>query len=270
MTSPSPTANDVVLAESHGPVLVLTLNRPTKLNAWNDAMESRYFALLDEAEADPDVRAVVLTGAGRGFCSGADMEDMAIVGEREDISIPQAAVPHYRPLTFRKPLIAAINGAAAGIGLVHALYCDIRFAAPDTKFTTSFSRRGLVAEYGASWLLPRIVGRGRAADLLFSSRVVNGKEATSIGLVDFVAESDQVLSAAIKYASDLASNCSPASVSTIKAQLLLAEENSFYEAFTDADARTLEALNKPDLVEGVMSYIEGRPPAFPGLSFPQE
>ncbi|MGV9612204.1 enoyl-CoA hydratase-related protein [Nocardia xishanensis] len=261
---------DVVLAERHGPVLVLTLNRPEKLNAWNDAMESRYYTLLDEAEADPEVRVVVLTGAGRGFCSGADMEDMAIVRERAEITIPQAAVPQCRPLIFKKPLIAAVNGAAAGIGLVHALYCDIRFASAEAKFTTSFSRRGLVAEYGASWLLPRIVGHSRAADLLLSGRVVKGTEAASIGLVDFVTDTDHLLTTALDYASDLASNCSPASMSTIKAQLFFAEENSFYAAFADADIRTLEAVVKPDLVEGVTSYLEGRPPAFPGLSFRQQ
>ena len=266
MTDTASEYEETVRAERHGGVLVLTLNRPDRLNAWNNALEARYFELLDEAEADPDVRVVVLTGAGRGFCAGADMDDLAVVREVDEVIISEAPVPPYRPLMFRKPLIGAINGATAGLGFVHAMYCDVRFTTPHAKFTTSFSRRGLVAEYGVSWLLPRIVGRGRASELLLSARVVSGIEAASMGLVDYVADAEQLMETTLAYAQDLAANCSPASMSAIKSQLLLAEEVSFGDAFADADERTLAAVKKPDLEEGIVSYLERRPPSFAGLA----
>lgn len=145
----------------HGDVLLLTLNRSDRLNAWNDALEERYFALLDAAEADPAVRAVVLSGAGRGCCAGADFEDLQRLGAADlgITALPVRERPRERPLAFRKPLIAAINGAAAGLGLVEALYCDVRFCMPEAKFTTAFAQRGLIAEYGVAWLLPRLVGQ---------------------------------------------------------------------------------------------------------------
>ena len=151
------TATDLVLAELRGAVLVLTLNRPERLNTWTDALEERYYERLDEAENDPEVRAIVVTGAGRGFCAGADMDDLergATVDGAADGSLRDRPRARTFPLTVRKPLIAAINGAAAGLGLVEALYCDIRFATPQAKLTTAFARRGLVAEYGLAWLLP--------------------------------------------------------------------------------------------------------------------
>ncbi|MEY9848740.1 enoyl-CoA hydratase-related protein [Streptacidiphilus sp. MAP5-3] len=257
-----------VLAERRGSVLVLTLNRPERLNAWTYALEDRYFDLLDQAEADPGVRAVVVTGAGRGFCAGADLEDLEAAGnaDAETLArIPARSRPRTRPLTLRKPLIAAVNGAAAGLGLVQALYCDIRFATPEAKFTTAFARRGLIAEYGIAWLLPRLVGVSRATDLLLSSRVVRGQEALAMGLVDFVAEPDQLLDAAVAYATDLAENCSPWSMSVIKQQVQRSLDSSFAASVAEADALMLEGFQRPDVREGVASYLEHRAPAFPPL-----
>ncbi|MFF0148618.1 enoyl-CoA hydratase/carnithine racemase [Amycolatopsis sulphurea] len=258
--------SNTVLAERRGGVLVLTLNRPDRLNAWNDALEDRYFAHLDEAEADPDVRAVVLTGAGRGFCAGADMEDLQVVSRVEINALPTRAAPRHRPMLFRKPLIAAINGAAAGLGLVEALYCDVRFATPTAKFTTAFARRGLIAEYGVAWILPRLVGQSRALDLLVSSRVVQGHEAASMGLVDRVVEQSELLDAAVGYAEQLATYCSPASMHAIKSQVLRGLNCDFKEAVADADRLMLESLRWPDVKEGVTSFLERRDPAFAGLA----
>jgi enoyl-CoA hydratase/carnithine racemase len=254
-----------VLAERRGPVLVLTLNRPDRLNAWNDELEARYFALLDEAEADPDVRAIVLTGTGRGFCAGADMADLQRVGTAAELTeedLPKRERPRWFPLTLRKPLIAAVNGAAAGLGLIEALYCDIRLSTPDAKFTTAFARRGLIAEYGIAWLLPRLIGPSRALDLLLSGRVVHGTEAYEMGLVNKVVEVDQLLDAAVEYATELATWCSPAAMSVMKQQVLQALDTGFAAAADAADALMPDSFRHPDAAEGVASYLEGRPPAF--------
>jgi enoyl-CoA hydratase/carnithine racemase len=262
--SVSTSVSESVLAEQRGAVLVLTLNRPDRLNAWTDELEDRYFELLDGAEADLKVRAVVLTGAGRGFCAGADMELL------EGISSASAAPTgrtrtRTRPLSFRKPLIAAINGAAAGLGLVEALYCDVRFAAPEAKLTTAFVRRGLIAEYGSAWLLPRIVGIGRATDLLVSGRVVLGAEAHEFGLVDFVESPEGLVDAAVAYAADLAENCSPASMVIIKEQLRRALDQSLDEALEEAGTQMRDSFSRPDVKEGVASYLERRLPRFEPL-----
>ncbi len=268
---PSPSA-DLVLAERRGAVLVLTLNRPDRLNAWTDELEVQYFAQLDGAEADPEVRAIVLTGAGRGFCAGADfdlLEDATGAGETRagaTGTIVNRPRPRNRPLNLRKPLIAAINGPAAGLGLVEALYCDVRFCVPGAKLTTAFSRRGLVAEYGLSWLLPRLVGTSRALDLLISARVVLGTEAAAIGLVDRLVEPVDLLEEAVAYATDLAANCSPTSMAIVKRQVLDGLGQGFDEAYAESERLIAESFERPDAAEGVASYLEKRPPAFPPLS----
>jgi enoyl-CoA hydratase/carnithine racemase len=258
---------DLVLSERFGAVLLLTFNRPDRLNAWTNELEEQYFHLLDEAEADPEVRAIVVTGAGRGFSAGADMDILVdVAAEGVDEGEEHLPRPRWFPMTVRKPMIAAINGAAAGLGLVEALYSDIRFCAPEAKLTTSFSRRGLIAEHGSSWLLPQLVGRSKALDLLMSGRVILGLEAWRIGLVDRVVADEHLVSEAIAYAADLAANCSPTSMATIKAQVQRDVERSFVEADADADRLMLESLNAPDMKEGVASYVERRPPAFAPLA----
>lgn len=259
-------SEQLVLAERRGRVLLVTLNRPDRLNAWTDALEDEYFAQLAEAEADPDVRAVVVTGAGRGFCAGADMADLQRVTEAgRDVVAEQTRPPRDYPLTLRLPLVAAVNGAAAGLGLVEALYCDVRFCTPTAKLTTSFVRRGLVAEYGIAWLLPRLVGRAAALDLLLSGRVVLGDEALRLGLVDRLVPADELVEAAVAYASDLAENCSPWSMATIKAQVQRAMDQDYASAAREAEELMLQSFDSPDVTEGVRSYLEKRPPRFPGL-----
>jgi len=258
------TGADLVLAERRGGVMLLTLNRPDRLNAWNDDLEERYFTLLDEAETDPEVTVVVVTGAGRGFCAGADFADLRqLSAEDLDVAaLPVRKRPRERPLSFRKPLIAAINGAAAGLGLVEALYCDLRFCTPRAKFTTAFVRRGLIAEYGIAWLLPRLIGQSRALDLLLSGRVIRGEEALTMGLVDRVVEPDALVEAAVGYATELATFCSPQAMSVIKDQVLSAMDSDLPSAITRANALMLESFQHPDAAEGVASYLESRPPHF--------
>ena len=185
--------SEVVMKDVVGGIAVLTLNRPDRLNAWTREMEVRYFALLDECAASEEVRAIVVTGAGRGFCAGADMKDLQDLGSAEDVNGRAAQenaerTPQNHPHSIPKPIIAAINGPCAGIGLVQALMCDIRFAASGAKLTTAFARRGLIAEHGISWILPRLVGPSRALELLFSGRVVLAEEAHELGLVNRVME----------------------------------------------------------------------------------
>jgi enoyl-CoA hydratase/carnithine racemase len=268
MTDTADTATDTVLAERQGGVLILTLNRPDRLNAWNDTLEARYYDLLEDAEDDPEIRAIVVTGAGRGFCAGADMDDLEAAGDgSRDIAAVLRNRPRPRtyPLTVRKPLIAAINGAAAGLGLVEALYCDIRFSTPEAKFTTAFARRGLIGEYGITWLLPRLIGQSAALDLLLSARVLRGEEAHRLGLVDRLAPRESVLEEAVAYATELAEQCSPTSMAIIKAQVLADLDRPFAEAVAAADEHMIESFARPDVAEGVQSYNEQRPPAFPGL-----
>jgi enoyl-CoA hydratase/carnithine racemase len=263
MSHPDQGADALVLQERREGVLVLTFNRPDRLNAWNNDLEDQYFAALDAAEDDPDVRAIVITGAGRGFCSGADMQNL----QRIERAAERSVRPRSRawPRSVDKPMIAAINGAAAGLGLVEALLCDVRFATPEAKLTTSFARRGLIAEYGLSYMLPRLVGPGRAADLLLSGRVVRGAEALTMGLVEFVADADTLLDEAVAYAQDLAANCSPASMAMMKRQLLRHLDTDFATAVAESDALMLGSFDRPDVKEGVASYVEKRPPAFQGL-----
>jgi enoyl-CoA hydratase/carnithine racemase len=257
--------SDPVLAERHGGVLLLTLNRPERYNAWSDALEARYFTLLDEADADPDVRAIVVTGAGRHFCAGADFDDLAPSSEPFDLAGLDRPRPRTRPLQLRTPLIVAINGAAAGLGLAEALFADVRFCVPDAKLTTSFARRGLIAEFGTALLLTRLVGSGRAMDLLLSGRVVLGDEAERIGLVDFVVPPESLVDEALAYAADLAKNCSPTSMAVIKEQVRRAMEQPLDASLAFADTRMRESFERGDVAEGVASYLEKRAPRFAPL-----
>jgi len=267
MSAAADPASDPVLAERRGAVLVLTLNRPDRLNAWNDPLEERYYEHLEAAEADPEVRAIVLTGAGRGFCAGADFDVLEdATGEEPTASIVERPRRRDLPMTIRKPLVGAINGAAAGLGLVEALYCDVRFCVPEAKLTTTFARRGLIAEYGMAWLLPRLVGASRALDLLMSGRVVRGAEAHAIGLVDHLAEPDELLGAAVAYAEDLAANCSPTSMAIVKEQVRRGLEQSFEASYEESERLLRESFDRPDAAEGVDSYLEKRPPRFPPLA----
>jgi enoyl-CoA hydratase/carnithine racemase len=271
--------NEVVLKAVDDGVAVLTLNRPDRLNAWTGEMEHRYFDLLEQCARADDVRVIVVTGAGRGFCAGADMHDLKALGDSDlngaaehgenDRSVA-AALSERRaqsfPLSIPKPIIAAINGPCAGIGLVQALMCDLRFAAEGAKLTTAFSRRGLVAEHGISWILPRLVGPARALDLLLSGRVVLAQEAVQLGLVNRALPPANLLSETLAYAHELARQCSPTSMSTMKQQVYADLERGLPEALAQADRLMLESFSAPDFVEGVASFVERRDPSFAPLA----
>jgi enoyl-CoA hydratase/carnithine racemase len=255
-------------------VAVVTLNRPERMNAWGGGISSAFYSAIDRAEADGAVRAIVITGSGRAFCAGADMGDLSTIGganvhdSSSDLDTDKLAGerhPHFLT-SLRKPVIAAINGACAGYGLTQALMCDVRFAAAGAKFTTSFARRGLIAEYGISWILPRVVGWTAALDLLLSGRVFYAEEAADLGLVNKVVRPDELLSHAMDYAEDLAANCSPSSMSIIKRQVYGDVGRDLFEASARAERLMGESVQRPDFIEGISSFFERRPPNFPSLS----
>ncbi|HTW41298.1 MAG TPA: enoyl-CoA hydratase [Solirubrobacteraceae bacterium] len=259
---------EVVQMQIEDGVALLTLNRPERLNAWTADMEHAYFSLLERCAHDRQVRAIVVTGAGRGFCAGADMQQLQALGN--GTAAAPAEVRERRaqtfPLSIGKPIIAAVNGPCAGIGLVQALMCDLRFAAEGAKLTTAFARRGLIAEHGISWMLPRLVGPARALDLLLSARVLFAEEAHELGLVNRVLAPDRLLAATLEYARELAVNCSPASMATMKRQVYADLQRTLPDALAEADELMLASFAQPDFVEGVASFVERREPHFAPLA----
>ncbi|WP_416211433.1 enoyl-CoA hydratase-related protein [Frankia sp. Cas3] len=256
-------APEVVLCDVDSGVATLTLHRPERKNAWTLDMERAFFDLLDACDDNPDVRVVLVTGAGTSFCPGMDMGYLDSVSQG-----PAAEKPAWRtrPMTharsLRKPTIAVLNGACAGIGLVQALSCDLRFAAAGIKIAPSFTRRGLPAEFGVSWLLTRMIGPARAADLLISSRVVLAQEALALGLVDRVFPPDELMPAARAYAVDLVANCAPVAMAAVKAQLAADWGRTLADAQLDADALVRDTDRRIDFREGVAAFLERRPPDF--------
>lgn len=256
---------ETVLYSVDAGVATITLNRPDRLNAWNQEMGIAYSDALAEAAADPEVRAVIVTGAGRGFCAGADMSLLETIGGGAAVVGESRRVLPTETIRVPKPVIAAINGATAGLGLVIALCCDIRFAAAGAKFTSAFSRRGLIAEYGSSWLLPRLVGTARALDILLSGRVFLAAEALEMGLVNRVEPNDGLLEAATAYARDLAENCPPEAMSVIKQQVYRHLEVDLETAVRESIGLMEHSLTTDDFREGVAAYVEQRPPRFKRL-----
>ena len=257
-------------------VATITLDRPDRLNAWTGKMHTEYRALLRLAMDDRAVRAIVVTGAGRGFCAGADSRALEGHVERggydpgtgHDLAYPGYGTRDEFDADFAyhfgipKPIVAAVNGPAAGVGFALACYCDIRITAAGAKLTASHGRLGLPAEYGLSWLLPRLIGVTRAADILLSSRVVLAEEASTMGLVNRVVAPDDVLAESVGYARMLAQEISPASLAATKLQLYGDLHGDVGSSVRDAQARLEEMMRGPDFAEGVAAMTEHRPPRF--------
>ena len=269
-----------ILYEVDDPVATIALNRPTRLNALTERMEGEIRHAVARAEADPSAVAIVVTGAGRGFCAGADLKRLEDIGagqleptDRSDLRADpgDATMPaSFRGpwswlLSVRKPIVAAVNGPCAGLGFAMALFADVRFASDRATFTTAFSRRGLIAEWGIGWTLPRLVGTAHALELLWSARVFDAAEAGRIGLVNRVLPHDELLPFVHGWVRELAATASPTSLAVMKRQVYTSLERDLGPSLEEAIRRMEESFRRPDFREGVQSFLEKRPPKFPRI-----
>ena len=269
-----------IIYEVEDPVATITINRPERLNALTARTQVELKHAMIAAERDERVVGIVLTGAGRAFSAGADMRTLGEIAERravgQDATLAQLEAesrerevdPEFRVTwsfipSLKKPVIAAVNGPCAGMSTAIATMCDLRFASESAVFTTSFSQRGLVAEHGLSWMLPRLVGPAKALDLLWSARRVDAREAERLGLVDRVVPGDELLATARGYTEDLAAHASPTSIMVMKRQVYLHLMRPLHEAMEDTNRLMAESLRRDDFREGVASFVEKRAPAFP-------
>lgn len=263
MTPADPTTGNFITSEVRDGVCLITLNRPEKMNALLPQMGMDYAAALRTADADPHVRVIVVTGNGRGFCAGADLSILAEGPQALDAFVQQQNLEDLPTIALELscPVVMAVNGPAAGIGMVLALAGDVRFAGPKAAFISAFSRLGLTAEYGVAWLLQRQVGTARAYEILLSGRAIDANEAERIGLVHSI--TDDPLSAAMGWARDVAANCSPASLATIKMQLRAAGHEEFAHHLPTSLELMSESFRWPDLAEALTARISKRPSNFP-------
>jgi enoyl-CoA hydratase/carnithine racemase len=273
-----PDVYDSILYEVDDPVATVTLNRPESLNAWTGTMDREVRDAVERAAADRSVVAIVITGAGRGFCAGADMstlqslssDDAGTEGLREDGMWWTSPDGEFGGrfsylMAIDKPVIAAVNGAVAGMAYPLTLCCDLRIGTPEALFVTAFAERGLIAEWGLSWLLPRLVGPAVALDLLFTSRRVGGEEAHRIGLLSHLVEPDDLLPSCRRYVEHLASTTSPASMAVMKRQVYEQLHAGLGAAERDSQRLMLESFGRSDFAEGVRAFTEKRPPEFPRI-----
>lgn len=259
------------------PVATIRLDRPERLNALSFAMLRELRSAVEAAAADPEVVGIVITGNGRAFCAGLDMEALVDVTSAGEGARGDAAAAEGRPgpdevpglftylYSVPKPVIAAVNGAAAGGGLVLATMCDLRFASPQAVFVSAFPQRGLTSEHGTTWIMPRLMGAGRALDVLWSSRRVGGEEAARIGLVEHLVTDGDLTTAAQDYIRQLAATVSPASLADTKALVYGHLGEHYATALREIDDYQWRALDRPDSKEGVASFLERRPPEFPRI-----
>ena len=267
-----------IIYQVDDPVAVIKFNRPEALNAFTNRMLAEIRHALAAAETDEKVVGIILTGEGRGFCPGMDMNALdAIsdgdVGKTDDLAELKAQpgdpelgdnfqVTYSYLMSIRKPVIAAINGACAGLGLAIASMTDLRIVERSAKFSTAFSQRGLIAEHGISWTLPRLIGSGNALDLLWSARKFTGAEAKDIGLAEKRVEDGESLATAIDYVRNLAASSAPKSLQVMKAQIYRHMNMQLGDAMRETNDWMAASLQRDDFREGVRSFIEKRPPNF--------
>ena len=270
-----------ILYETADGIATLTLNRPEKLNAWTLRMGAEVQHAFKRADGDDAVRVIIITGAGKGYCAGADMNmlqglqgggetdlgagDATLAPDADDQSVPAAFRGAYSyPLALHKPVIAAVNGVAAGLGLSYMLYYDMRIASDRARFGTVFARRGLVAEHGSAWLLPRLIGMAHACDLLFSGRIINADEALRMGLVNRVVPHESLMPAVRDMATEMVQHSSPRSLRIMKRQLYGDLSVDLGASMQEADAEMVASSTTEDFREGVASFLQRRPPRFTG------
>ena len=271
--------NHLLYSVEHG-VATIMFNRPHKLNALTPSMLSDFFKLVAQASGDKTVRAILLTGSGRGFCAGLDLEVIG-TGQSGNVETNPLATPQWDDtigpelkrfytggwqglITSRKPTIAAVNGPAFGWGFILSLHCDIRFAARSALFNATFARLGVPGEKNSAWLLTRLSGTARAADLLYTARRFDGVEAERMGVVNAVLDDDILMDHAIEYARSLAQNSAPRSLAAMKAQIWTAIDDCYDDAFAASDREQDIADKTEDFREGVSSLFEKRAPNFQG------
>ncbi len=262
--------------EQRGAVGIIWLNRPHRANAWTGRMDTEYRALLAAADADDSVRGIVVTGVGERFCVGGDSEALSghvtkggyDRGLADDAAEPGYGVAEEFDAPFAchfglsKPIVAAVNGAAAGIGMALAAFCDLRFASIGAKFTTAHGKLGLPAEYGLSWILPRLMGTGRAMDVLLTSRVMLAEEALTAGLVNRVVPAPDLVDETVAYLDDLIRTVSGESLRATRTQIYRDLHRSAAESVSESVDLMDDHMRHPDYREGVQAFIEKRPPEF--------
>ena len=249
-------------------VATITLNRPEKLNAWTPVMEGEFENAMRAATVDDGVRSILVTGAGRGFCAGADMSFLKSLGNRPATDARPARDEYLTRYSWMheipKPIIAAVNGPAVGLGCVIPLYCDIRLASPQAQFCAIFAKRGLIAEFGIAWILPHLVGLGNATDMLFTGRTVDAEEAVRMGLVSELLAEEDFPAHAWDFARKMASTVSPRSIAVIKRQIYGALNETLGASIARGFDEMMLSLECEDFKEGVAHFLEKRPPRFKG------
>jgi len=264
-----------ILYDVENPIATIRFNRPDRLNAFTNRMGDELKHAIAQAEADPDVVVIVITGEGRGFCAGADLKGLQAIsqGDRSekgsdleadpgDPSMERFRGPYAYMFSVKKPIVAAINGPIAGLGFAIAMFADMRFASDRAVFTTAFSRRGLIAEWGIGWTLPKLVGSAHAADLLWSARKIDGAEAERIGLVNKTLPHDELIPYVTEWARDVAEHCSPTSIAVMKRQIYTSMTREVGDALDESIKLMVESFDRPDFKEGVQSFLAKRSPDF--------
>jgi enoyl-CoA hydratase/carnithine racemase len=262
---------DEIIYEVADPVATITLNRPERLNAMTNRMFAEFRRAVEAAAEDPAVVGIVVTGVGRAFSAGLDTDALSAIAEAGTADSGASSTGRGGLFSYLtevpKPVIAAVNGVTAGGGYVLATMCDVRFASPAARFTTVFSKRGLVGEHGVTWTTPRLVGIGRALDLLWTSRMVDAEEAYRIGLVEYLV--DDPLAEARHYVEELAASVSPTAMADTKRMVWDHAGLDIDTSLEDVVDVVGAQFGRPDVAEGVNSFLEKRPPAFPRLGSPE-